>query len=111
MPRSRQPILDAAQTLTSRHSSPEIAPPCLERDRVVLEFSMVDVEDLKALSKPEKFLIMEILWRDLSSDDSTIPSPKWHEDALKEASERHANGKAAFSDWTEAKVRIRNAVL
>jgi hypothetical protein len=65
---------------------------------------------LKALSKPEKFRIMEILWRDLSSDDSTIPSPKWHEDALKEASERHAKGKAAFSDWTEAKVRIRNAV-
>jgi hypothetical protein len=67
--------------------------------------------ELKALSKPEKFRIMEILWRDLSSDDSTIRSPKWHEDALNEAAERHAKGEASFSDWNEAKDRIRNAVL
>jgi hypothetical protein len=71
---------------------------------------MVVEAELKALSKPEKFRIMEILWKDLSSDDSLIPAPKWHEDALKEAAERHAKGEAKFSDWNEAKARIRNAV-
>lgn len=71
---------------------------------------MVAVADLKALPRPEKFRIMEILWKDLASDDSSIPSPKWHEDALKEATERHAKGEAVFSDWNEAKARIRNAV-
>ena len=70
---------------------------------------MVFESELKALPKPEKFRILEILWKDLADDDSAIPSPKWHEDALREASDRHAKGEASFSDWNEAKARIQNA--
>jgi len=90
--------------------APEMIPLRCQEGIMWYKRHMVVEAELKALSKPEKFRIMEILWKDLSSDDSLIPSPKWHEDALKEAAERHAKGEAHFSDWNEAKARIRKAV-
>ena len=71
---------------------------------------MIAVSELKALPKLEKFRILEILWKDVASDDSGIPSPNWHEDALKDSADRHAKGHASFSDWNEAKARILNSV-
>lgn len=64
--------------------------------------------DVKTLSKAEKLRLFEALWADLSVED--IASPQWHQDALHEAERLHAEGKATFSDWSEAKERIRAAV-
>ena len=71
---------------------------------------MVATLDVKTLSKTEKLRLLETLWSDLSSDDTSVPSPAWHQEALREAEQLHAQGKTSFSDWSEAKVRIRASV-
>jgi hypothetical protein len=63
---------------------------------------------VKTLSKVEKLRLIETLWADLSAED--IASPRCHQDALLETERLHAEGKAMFSDWSEAKERIRAAV-
>ena len=71
---------------------------------------MIAELDVKTLSKVDKLRVMEALWADLSVEDADIASPQWHQDALHEAERLHAEGKATFSDWSEAKDRIRAAV-
>lgn len=66
--------------------------------------------EIKTLSKPEKLRLIEALWGDLSAEESGVVSPPWHQDALKEAERLHAEGKALFSDWSDAKRRVRRAV-
>ena len=67
--------------------------------------------DVKSMPKSDKLRLLEELWSDLSRDDASIPSPAWHQSALREAEQLHAEGKAVFSDWSEAKLRIRSAVV
>ena len=62
---------------------------------------------LKKMSRDEKLRVMEALWADLSKDDDRFESPAWHAQALREAERAMKNGKAKFSDWQEAKKRIR----
>jgi len=66
--------------------------------------------DVSALSRNEKLRLLETLWADLTADDSQIPSPAWHRDALEETRALYERGKVSLSDWTEAKVRLRAAV-
>ncbi len=72
---------------------------------------MIAEADVNALSKLEKLRLIEILWADLSAEDSEIISPSWHQEALREAETLHAQGEAVFSDWKEAKERIRRTLL
>jgi len=62
---------------------------------------------LKKMSRQEKLMAMEALWADLSQDESKLISPAWHADVLQEAEAKVKSGQAKFSDWEEAKVRIR----
>jgi hypothetical protein len=62
---------------------------------------------LKKMSRDEKLRAMEALWADLSQDEDAFESPAWHEEALLEAEHAVKTGKARFSDWEEAKKRIR----
>jgi Putative addiction module component len=62
---------------------------------------------LKKMSRDEKLRAMEALWADLSRNEDRFESPAWHEQALREAERAVKNGKAQFSDWEEAKKRIR----
>jgi len=71
---------------------------------------MIAEVDVRSLSKVEKLRLIETLWADLSVEEAAITSPQWHQDALHEAERLHAEGKATFSDWGEAKMRIRAAV-
>jgi len=71
---------------------------------------MIAELDVKALSKVEKLRLLETLWADLAGEGSEITSPPWHQEALQEAERLHAEGNASFSDWSEAKERIRAAV-
>ena len=50
---------------------------------------------------------MEVLWADLSQDEDRLESPAWHAQAIRDAERAVKNGKAKFSDWEEAKKRIR----
>ena len=62
---------------------------------------------LQKMSRDEKLRAMEALWADLSKDDDRFESPAWHARALREAERAMKNGEAKFSDWEEAKKRIR----
>jgi broad specificity phosphatase PhoE len=62
---------------------------------------------LKKMSRDEKLRAMEALWADLSQDEAHVESPAWHEQALREAERAVKTGKAKFSDWEQAKKRIR----
>ncbi len=62
---------------------------------------------LEKMSQQEKLAAMELLWVDLSRDEAKFKSPSWHADVLKETEGLVKQGKARFSDWDEAKERIR----
>lgn len=62
---------------------------------------------LKSMSRLEKLREMEALWADLSRDEQKLKSPAWHRTALQEAEAAVKSGKAKFSDWDEAKTRLR----
>lgn len=62
---------------------------------------------LQKMSRDEKLRAMEALWADLSKDVDGFESPAWHAQVLREAERAMKNGKAKFSDWDEAKKRIR----
>lgn len=66
--------------------------------------------DVRSLSKLEKLRLIETLWADLALDDADIISPHWHQNALDEAKQLHSKGKAFFSDWSDAKARIRDTL-
>jgi hypothetical protein len=50
---------------------------------------------------------MEEIWDNLAHRPSQIPSPAWHGEELKIREERLAKGLTRFSDWSDAKLRIR----
>jgi hypothetical protein len=62
---------------------------------------------LQKMSRDDKLRAMEALWADLSQDEARFESPTWHAQALREAERAVKSGKAKFSDWDEAKKRIR----
>ena len=62
---------------------------------------------LQKMSRDEKLRAMEALWADLSKDDDRFESPAWHAQLLREAERAIKNVKEKFSDWDEAKKRIR----
>jgi hypothetical protein len=65
---------------------------------------------LKKMSRDDKLRAMEAIWSDLSQDEAKFKSPAWHADALQEAQRLYKAGKATFSDWDEAKARIRRKI-
>ena len=64
---------------------------------------------LQKMSRKEKLIALEELWADLSRDEMELDSPGWHADALRETERLVKAGKAKFSDWDEAKERMRKA--
>ena len=62
---------------------------------------------LKKMSRDDKLRAMEAIWADLSQDEDQFKSPSWHEEALRETERLVKAGKGQFSDWEEAKKRLR----
>jgi len=62
---------------------------------------------LDNMSTLDKLRTIERIWDDLQRNPEDVPSPSWHGDALREREDRIEEGCSQFSDWTEAKVRIR----
>ena len=58
----------------------------------------------------EKLRAIEEIWENLLRDSENIPSPAWHADVLSAREQRIRDGKSQFSDWNEAKSRIRKKV-
>ena len=51
---------------------------------------------------------MELLWADLSREDSELASPAWHGDALRETADRRASGAVTLLDWEQTKEKLRS---
>ena len=62
---------------------------------------------IKRMSRADKLRTMEALWAGLAKDETRMDSPAWHAEALRETESLVRQGKAKFSDWQEAKRRIR----
>jgi len=62
---------------------------------------------IKAMSREDKLRAMEELWADLIRDEDQIESPAWHATTLRETERLVRAGEAQFSDWQQAKTRIR----
>jgi hypothetical protein len=62
------------------------------------------------MSRVQKLRAMEEIWTDLSRDENRYESPAWHKDALEEAERAVASGTAKFSNWEEAKERLRRRI-
>ena len=62
---------------------------------------------LKKMSRDDKLRAMESIWTDLTQHASKFESPVWHGDVLRETQAAYKTGKAQFSDWDEAKLRLR----
>lgn len=65
---------------------------------------------LEKMTTQEKLCALESIWEDLAKSPSEVPSPSWHGEELKAREGRLAKGLAHFSDWAEAKQRIRGQV-
>lgn len=65
---------------------------------------------LKKMSVSEKLEVIERVWSSLRTDDAQLDSPAWHGPLLEERRRLHADGKAKFVDWTEAKKRTQRKV-
>lgn len=78
-----------------------------DRDRWAYGRFMPVALPLHKMSREEKLRAMEALWTDLSQDEKRFESPPWHKDALRAAEDALEAGKTQFSDWAEAKKRIR----
>ena len=57
----------------------------------------------------QKLQLMEAIWDDLCRQAQDLPSPDWHGQVLEDRQKRASQGTAAFSDWNQAKRRIRDA--
>ena len=62
---------------------------------------------LDKMTIAEKLEAMEILWNDLSQDPKNIPSPDWHGEVLRKREADIKNSKDHFSNWEDAKNKIR----
>lgn len=65
---------------------------------------------LNKMTITEKLAAMELLWEDISGSDNNVPSFSWHSQILKDREKLISEGKATFSDFENAKARIRDKV-
>jgi hypothetical protein len=63
--------------------------------------------EIQQLPRQEKMKLMEMLWVELSRDETELESPAWHADALRETAERRARGEETVLDWELAKEKLR----
>jgi putative addiction module component (TIGR02574 family) len=59
------------------------------------------------MTVPEKLVLMERLWEDLSRRPKDVPSPDWHGDVLAERLAAVREGRSQFVDWETVKQRLR----
>jgi hypothetical protein len=65
---------------------------------------------LSKMTLSQKMDVLERVWDSVVSEESRFASPSWHLDILKERESLVRSGKAKFSDWIEAKERIRKRI-
>ena len=64
---------------------------------------------LDQMTTSDKLQAMEQIWDNLCHCTDSMPSPDWHRDILSAREQRVQEGKARFTNWTEAKGNIRSS--
>ena len=62
---------------------------------------------LDKMTVRDKLQALEGIWDDLGRSAKGIPSPSWHADVLRAREKRIQQGSSRFTDWAEAKRKIR----
>ncbi|MDE2058484.1 MAG: addiction module protein [candidate division NC10 bacterium] len=62
---------------------------------------------LDKMTVRDKLQALEEIWDDLCRSAKMIPSPSWHADVLRAREKRIRQGTSRFTEWTEAKQKIR----
>lgn len=68
----------------------------------------MSVLEIQHLPRQEKLKLMEMLWTELSRDETELESPTWHADALRETAGHRAHGEETLLDWEQAKEKLRS---
>ena len=63
---------------------------------------------IKKLNLKEKLQLIDMLWNDILTRETEIPSPSWHENILKDRKEAVEKGIEKILDWEKAKESIIN---
>jgi len=64
---------------------------------------------LDQMTIDEKLRALERIWADLCRVEMAVPSPLWHRDVLQAREARLLNDQEQFTNWEEAKKRIRDS--
>jgi hypothetical protein len=62
---------------------------------------------LEKMTVIEKIAAIETIWRDLTRTDESVPSHSWHRDVLEARRSRVEESVSEFTEWSEARDRIR----
>ncbi|MEW6618722.1 MAG: addiction module protein [bacterium] len=65
---------------------------------------------LDQMTTAEKLLSMENIWDDLCRRADEISSPPWHGEVLQQREEKVKKGVEEFTDWENAKGKIKESV-
>ena len=65
---------------------------------------------IEQMSRAEKLMALEALWKDLSRNEAEFESPGWHRDELAATEARVKSGQEQFVDWESAKRQLREQV-
>ena len=88
----------------------QIMYPCIVGLEKIAELStMARSLPLDEMTTSEKLRVLEQIWEDLCRTPEDIPAPSWHADVLRARESRIREGSAQFTNWNEAKDRIRDS--
>ena len=67
----------------------------------------MSISEIKAMSREEQLLAMEMLWNELCHQVEEPVSPAWHKDVLENRAAKVAEGTAEYLTLDEVKKRLR----
>ena len=65
------------------------------------------MEAVQNMSTEEKFLVIDMLWRDIAASTGEY-APRWHFDVLREREQSLADGTAKLLDWGDVKAELQS---
>lgn len=69
---------------------------------------MITRSDIEDMSPEEKLRTMELLWQEISREESAVESPRWHSELLEQTRSDLSAGTEHSVDWEQAKRRLRH---
>ena len=65
------------------------------------------MEAVQNMSTEEKFLVIDMLWRDIAASNEEY-APQWHFDVLREREQSLADGTVKLLDWGDVKAELQS---